>query len=89
VKIAYGMVSNLTNNVTYLAGRSKYGRVPIVPATLLRAKALRLLAGDDRVDTKFIIRGKYRAGFKKKDSSAGALAAATEFFDNITGTDKI
>lgn len=87
IKIAYGIATNFRNNLTYLAGRSKYEPVPIVPATMLRAKALDLLARDRRVDANFVIRDRHRAGFTRKDSSAGAVAATAEFFDNIAGSD--
>src|ERR1700730_5984121 len=48
VKLAYTVLENMNHNLSCLMGRAKYGPTPLVPATLLRARALNLLARDER-----------------------------------------
>ncbi len=84
-KLAYSIVANLLNYSKILLGRSNYESAPIIPATTLRAKALKLLARDHRIDTNYLIRDKYKAGAKSKSPE---LQTATEqFFDNIYNSD--
>ncbi len=87
IKIGFGIATNALEHLRHLVGSAKYAPEPLVPATVLRAKALDRLERDDRVDANFLIRDKYQAGFRRKDTSAPARAAAEEFFDNVTGSD--
>jgi hypothetical protein len=88
VKLAYTVLENVNHNLSCLLGRAKYGPTPVLPATLLRARALNLLARDERMDCRFIIRDRYRAGFRRgADQSVRAANAAREFFGNIFDTD--
>ena len=88
LKLAYTVVENMNHNLSCLLGRARYGPTPIVPATLLRARALNLLAHDERADCRFIVRDRYRAGFRREaGQSVKATNAAKEFFSNIFDTD--
>jgi hypothetical protein len=88
MKLAYALLANMNHNLSCMLGRAKYGPTPLVPATLLRARALNVLSRDERADCRFIIRDRYRAGFRRgADQSLSAAHAAREFFNNILDTD--
>lgn len=84
-KIGYGMLASVHQNLSSLLGHSNYESSPIVPATVLRARALKHLSSSNRVRANFIIRDKYRAGIRKKQE--GREVVASEFFDNIYHSD--
>jgi hypothetical protein len=85
LKLLYSIASHARHNLQVSLGRSNYESMPVIPATVLRARALSLLARDERITTDFVIRDRYRAGIRKDPLSQSA--AATEFFDNIFRTD--
>jgi hypothetical protein len=84
-KIAYGILLNARHNVRSRCGRSPYQPIPVLPATLLRARALALLARDPRVETRFLVRTRYRAGFRTP--SRAGQNARQEFLANMLQTD--
>ena len=85
VKMVYGVAANIWLNVASMRGRSSYDTAPLLPATLLRARTLRLLARDPHVDTRFIIRDRYRAGHRTP--SPASAVTVRDFFSNIVDTD--
>jgi hypothetical protein len=88
VKLAYSIAANGMNYLSTCLGRSNYESAPIIPATILRARALNLLSRDKRINANFIVRDKYRAGLKKK-TSPESQTVAKEFFDNIYDSDYV
>lgn len=84
LKLAYSLASNLAFAVRYRLGRSYYEPPPLVPATVLRARVLNSLALSPHVETKFIVRRRYRAGHRERRSGQDTVR---EFFENIYGTD--
>jgi len=59
---------------------------PFYPSALLRSKALRVLARSPRVETRFILRSRYRAG---ANGSEARETTSKEFYTNITESDYI
>ena len=68
----------------YALGRAIYEPSPIIPATLLRAKALKKLTRDSRVETRFVVRRSYKAGAYTADRSHQTVI---DFYNNILNTD--
>ncbi len=69
--------------------RWRLGRSPFVPPSVgghlrLRAQAIRLLRDDPRIDDRFIVRDRYRAG---AEQGAGRERAEREFWDNLRDGD--
>ena len=86
-KLAYSIIANCKTNLAISLGRSNYESAPIIPATVLRARVLKLLAKSQFLDTNFIVRDKYRAGVRAQSQDAEAVAR--EFFQNIYDSDYI
>jgi hypothetical protein len=85
LKLAYSIAANSLNYLKISLGRSNYESAPIIPATMLRARALSHLKRDKRIVTQFVIRDKYKAGAWKNPTD---LQSATKvFFNNIYETD--
>ncbi len=83
-KIAYAMFHNLVHNLSPYS-RRRYRSVRVFPATVLRARALALLARDTRVTGKFLVR---KRAFKRRDRKRpGSLDQIREFFRNMTEAD--
>ena len=57
---------------------------PLYPTALLRARALRILRQSPLVQTRFVVRSRYRAG---ATSAQTREQTAREFYANITDTD--
>lgn len=88
MKLAYSIAANCTSYLKVLLGRSNYESVPIIPATVLRARALNLLSRNKSINANFVVRDKYRAGIKEKTSRT-LQTATKEFFDNINDSDYV
>jgi hypothetical protein len=84
-KVIYSFATSITRNLSSVLGRSNYETDVVLPATLLRARALKILSNSSLVDANFIIRDKYRAGFKQKSHQMEGIAS--EFFRNVYETD--
>lgn len=86
VKLLWSMMKGVQLNASRLLGRSDYDAIPIVPATLLRSRAMRLLEKDERINTAFLIRDRYTARSKANSRSA-TTQTAESFYSNIYETD--
>ncbi len=87
LKIAYGICHALRHNLLARIGRARYEAMPVVPATVLRARALRTLAADRRVETNFSINAR---AFKKHDSRTDPETRDRQrlaFFRNVHDSD--
>ncbi len=84
IKLTYSILYNLKFRAEYALGRSLYEPPPIIPATVLRAKALKKLASDHRVETSFVIRSRYKAGAYRADRSHQTVV---DYYNNLLGTD--
>jgi hypothetical protein len=83
-KLVYSMALNVRTDLTYRLGRSAFRPAPLVPASVLRARVLRQLAKSRQIDTRFIVRDRYRAGLRRPDA---ADPTARDFFRNVLDTD--
>jgi hypothetical protein len=86
-KVVYSILANCKSNLEISIGRSNYESSPIIPATLLRARALKLLSKSRAIDANFIVRDKYRAGVRKESKQLETVAG--EFFNNIYDSDYV
>lgn len=89
IKIAYGIYTNARHNFLHRLGRTRYEAVRVLPATLVRARALKLLARNTHLVANYRIRER---AFKQRLRSAESLdvkSAVTEFFQNIYESDYI
>lgn len=84
VKLTYTLLSNLQCHAASSLRVAHYEPPPLVPATLLRAKVLDVLAGSRDVETDFIIRKRYKAGTHGAGPDHWSVR---EFYGNILSTD--
>ena len=86
LKVLWSIFKGTQLNVQSRFGRYDYEAVPVVPATVTRAQALKLLAQDSGIETSFIIRDKHcHDQVRKKSLEKGS--AAHVFYSNILETD--
>lgn len=83
VKNLWSIVSGAHLNIRSSLGRYDYKGVPIVPATILRNRALNRLSRSPEVESRFVIRRKYTAN----QVSAKIGNSSNIFFSNIYETD--
>lgn len=84
-KMTWSVFKATQLNLASRYGRYEFSEVPIMPATLLRAKALKLLSRHPHVDSNFVIRRRYtnlNAG-----NASERKEAETAFFANIHEND--
>lgn len=74
-KLGYSVAANLKFRAMHAIHTARYEPPPVVPATILRAKVLKALRSSPAVETRFIVRSRYRTG------------TADEFYANILDTD--
>jgi len=86
VKFFWSVLKGFQLNAASRLGKYEYEGVPIIPATLTRARALNRLSQQSRVETRFVIRDKYY-GNKFQEKSATTDDAAQTFYSNIYETD--
>ena len=86
IKLAYSIAANSKTNMAIRLGRSNYKSSPLIPATVLRARVLRLLSKSNSIETNFVVRDKYRAGLKANSQNGDAVR---EFFQNIYDSDYV
>jgi hypothetical protein len=88
-KMAYGVYANLKHNLLFRLGRAPYEAMPVLPATLLRARTLRLLSTDSRIETNFLINKRaFKRNDKRFDAEIRARQVAT-FYRNLLDSDYI
>jgi hypothetical protein len=88
-KVAYSVVHGLALRASAAAARLRgqpafFEAAPLLPAARLRARVLRALERDARIDAQFIVRRRYRAGARQAGPDHPTV---TQFFDNVFGTD--
>jgi hypothetical protein len=86
VKFLWSVARGLQLNAASRLGKYEYEGVPIVPATITRARALDLLARHSKVETRFVIRDKFY-GNKLHNDSAVISDDSQTFYSNIYETD--
>lgn len=86
VKILYHSFRNIIDNIKYSLGLSFYIPNKVIPATLIRTKALELLVKDKRVEANFKIRDQFRAGAKTAEEQR---QKSLEFFTNMLESDYV
>jgi hypothetical protein len=86
-KMAYTLYTSLRHNYRSRRGKEPWDVRPLLPATLIRARALRALASDDRVETRFDVRSR---AFRLNDKSGDPVwrqARIHRFYDNLYDSD--
>jgi len=86
IKFLWSILRGLQLNAASRLGKYEYEGVPVVPATITRARALNLLSHNSKVETCFVIRDKYY-GNKFQKSSLTTSDDAQTFYSNIYDTD--
>jgi hypothetical protein len=84
VKLAWDVLRGCARNAAHVLGFRLEEPQPLYPSGLLRARALRVLKASPLVETRFIVRARYRAG------TAGPVSweqTSREFYQNIARTD--
>jgi Exostosin family len=84
LKLGRDVVRGGGRNLGYHLGLRLAEPQPVYPPALLRARAMRKLAGSPRVQTQFIARARYRGG--ATDATRRAQTTQ-EFYQNIAETD--
>jgi hypothetical protein len=84
LKLGWDVVRGCWRNALYYVGRRIEEPQPVYPPALLRAKAMKILAASNRVQTRFIARGRYRGGATDADSRD---RTSQEFYQNMAETD--
>lgn len=86
VKTLWSIVKGVQLNFSSRLGRYDYQAIPVIPATMTRARALDLLSHNSAVETCFVVRDKYCAErIQKKSLETGGSSHV--FFSNIYETD--
>ncbi len=85
LKTAWSILKGTQLNLASRYGHYDFSAVPIIPATLHRAKALRLLSKHPMVDSNFVIRHQYTG--PNSGNTSQRQEAANVFFSNIYEND--
>lgn len=85
IKLLWSMYKGVLLNSQRVLRQTNYAAIPILPATILRNRAISNLTKNPKVETRFVIHGRHT----KTNSPSEALAstAAEVFFSNIYDTD--
>lgn len=86
VKVLYHSFRNIIDNIKYSFGLSFYIPNKVIPATLIRTKALDILEEDNRIEANFKIRNQFRAGAKTAEEQR---QKSLEFFTNMLDSDYV
>ena len=84
VKIGWDLMRGLARNAASAAGVRWKEAQPVYPPALLRTRAMELLEGSPLVETRFVVRDRYRGG---ANDAASREQTTREFYANIAGTD--
>ena len=87
IKTAWGLIRNIQFSVLSRINKFDYQEVPIIPATLIRARVLRILSQCSEVKTNFIIRNKYYDINKNVDKPKQMSSFTQDYFANIYDND--
>ncbi len=87
LKTVWGVGGSLKSKVIEGLGTGDYQSSPLIPATLLRAKAIKLLSASSQIVCRFVIRDKYRVGHAGNEALPPKSIIAQEFVNNIVDTD--
>ncbi|MCX8148585.1 exostosin domain-containing protein [Thermaurantimonas aggregans] len=85
-KYTKDVAKTLKKNIQYFLGLSPEEPQTLYPSTRLRSKTLGLLESDNRLETNFIKRAKYRAGASTNEER---MKTTREYFDNMLNSDYI
>lgn len=85
-KTAYHILNNIKHNVLSLSGISIFATNRLIPGTVYREKALRLIEADSRIEANFNKRKKFRAGARNADEQK---SLSLEFYSNMMNSDYI
>jgi hypothetical protein len=85
-KILWSIFKGTQLNLSSRLGGYEYSAVPIVPATVIRARALRLLSRHPAVNPHFVIRDRYTER-RSRNLSTDIAKASQAFYSNIYETD--
>lgn len=83
-KLVIDLIRGAYRNTAYHLGLKLEEPQPLYPPALLRGRALRLLANSPLVETRFVLRPRYRAG---ATGTAARERTTREFYENIAETD--
>ncbi len=86
LKVLWSVVKGIQLNAASRLGKYEYKGVPILPATITRARALNLLARHSEVETRFVIRDKFYDNQVQKNPLT-VSDASQAFYSNIYETD--
>jgi len=84
LKRLYSMASAVKVRLMFAIGARAFRPPPIVPAAVLRARVLARLRASRDVETRFVIRDRYKAGHRKARADDPSVV---EFFANVLETD--
>jgi hypothetical protein len=81
LKSARDILRGFVRNTAHALGARPEEPQPLYPPGLRRARALRMLGGSPLVETRFIVRSRYRAGAVSREQTS------REFYQNMAHTD--
>lgn len=85
-KTLWSVLRRVQLNLSSRLGRYDYEAIPVIPATIMRARALKILSRHKAVKTRFIIRDKY-TGTRAQNTMTDHGDASQVFFSNIYDSD--
>ena len=85
-KVGWSTLRGAQLNLSSKLGRYDFEAVPVIPATLLRARALKILSSHPSIETAFVIRDKWTQ-LNASSRSPSQEEAEHAFFSNIYDTD--
>ena len=83
VKLGWSVASGLYLNAFQQLNQPDYSEIPIIPATLLRNRALKYLRGNSQIEPLFVVNQRYTPN----QSSLQTSSTSRIFFSNIYETD--
>lgn len=83
MKLGWAIASGLYMNAVQRLNGSDYSEIPVIPATTIRNRAMRLLIDHPDIDTCFVVHPKYTP----KQSLIESSEISKVFFSNMLGTD--
>lgn len=86
IRIIYHGLQHIIHNLKFYTGLSVYSPTKILPAVLIRARALNILEHDKRIVTNFNKRNRFRGGAKNAQEQT---RKTLEFYQNMKDSDYI
>ena len=82
-KLGWSIAAGLYSNINQRFSRSNFTEIPIIPATVIRNRAMKFLEDHSGIDTRFEIRTKHTANQQQREPTE----ISRSFYENIYGTD--